>query len=119
LRGRVQADAGHARRLAAHPWDKGAPTSSISRAAQARGLFFDSTNSNTVSGSTGPAVVLQIRQPQPHGCGSAAQAIEHNLECLDIGAVLGARAHTVWIGDGGNFPASCTSAARSIATSTA
>jgi L-rhamnose isomerase/sugar isomerase len=32
------------------------------------------------------------------------QAIEHNLECLEIGAALGARAHTVWIGDGGNFP---------------
>jgi L-rhamnose isomerase/sugar isomerase len=32
------------------------------------------------------------------------QAIDHNLECLAIGRDLGARSHTVWIGDGGNFP---------------
>ena len=28
----------------------------------------------------------------------------HNLECIQIGQQLGARSHTVWIGDGGNFP---------------
>src|SRR5262249_16497950 len=32
------------------------------------------------------------------------QAIEHNLECIEIGKKLGSKAHTVWIGDGGNFP---------------
>jgi L-rhamnose isomerase/sugar isomerase len=32
------------------------------------------------------------------------QAIQHNLECLELGEKLGARSHTVWIGDGGNFP---------------
>jgi L-rhamnose isomerase/sugar isomerase len=36
--------------------------------------------------------------------GVRGQAIEHNLECLRIGQALGSRAHTVWIGDGGNFP---------------
>ena len=32
------------------------------------------------------------------------QAVEHNIECLELGLSLGARSHTVWIGDGGNFP---------------
>ena len=32
------------------------------------------------------------------------QAVAHNLECLEIGKKLGARSHTVWVGDGGNFP---------------
>jgi L-rhamnose isomerase/sugar isomerase len=30
--------------------------------------------------------------------------MEHNLECLRLGVKLGARSHTVWVGDGGNFP---------------
>jgi L-rhamnose isomerase/sugar isomerase len=32
------------------------------------------------------------------------QAIDHNLECIEIGKALGSKAITVWIGDGGNFP---------------
>jgi L-rhamnose isomerase/sugar isomerase len=32
------------------------------------------------------------------------QAVEHNLHCIALGTKLGARSHTVWIGDGGNFP---------------
>src|SRR5688572_29045396 len=32
------------------------------------------------------------------------QAIEHNLECIEIGRKLGSRALTVWIADGANFP---------------
>ncbi|HUK91840.1 MAG TPA: sugar isomerase, partial [Blastocatellia bacterium] len=32
------------------------------------------------------------------------QAIDHNIECIEIGKALGSKALTVWIGDGGNFP---------------
>ena len=32
------------------------------------------------------------------------QAVEHNIECIEIGKVLGSKALTVWIADGGNFP---------------
>jgi len=32
------------------------------------------------------------------------QAIAHNLDCIRIGQILGSRALTLWIGDGGNFP---------------
>src|SRR5204863_8362424 len=36
--------------------------------------------------------------------GTLAQAIEHNLECIEIGRKLGSSALTVWIADGSNFP---------------
>ena len=32
------------------------------------------------------------------------QAVEHNIECIEIGETLGSKALTVWIGDGSNFP---------------
>ena len=32
------------------------------------------------------------------------QAIEHNIECIEIGKTIGSKALTVWIGDGSNFP---------------
>ena len=32
------------------------------------------------------------------------QAVEHNIECIEIGEKLGARDLTVWVGDGTNFP---------------
>jgi L-rhamnose isomerase / sugar isomerase len=31
------------------------------------------------------------------------QAVEHNVECIELGQKIGSKAHTVWIGDGGNF----------------
>ena len=32
-----------------------------------------------------------------------AQAIAHNIDCIEIGRKLGSKALTVWIGDGSNF----------------
>ena len=32
------------------------------------------------------------------------QAIENNLECIEIGKRLDSKALTVWVGDGSNFP---------------
>ena len=33
-----------------------------------------------------------------------AQAVEHNIECIELGRALGSKALTVWVGDGANFP---------------
>ena len=86
------------------PWDKPENAAELRAFAAARGLFFDSMNSNTFQD--------QPRQKHSYKFGSLThtdpavrrQAVEHNLECLAIGLQLGARSHTVWIGDGGNFP---------------
>jgi len=36
--------------------------------------------------------------------GTREQAIAHNIECIELGRVLGSKSITVWIADGSNFP---------------
>jgi L-rhamnose isomerase / sugar isomerase len=86
------------------PWDKAANLVELRAFAHARGLFFDSMNSNTFQDQPGQPLSYKFGSLSHTDPAVRRQAIEHNLECLDIGAALGARAHTVWIGDGGNFP---------------
>ena len=61
-------------------------------------------NSNTFQDQPGQPLSYKFGSLSHTDAAVRRQAIEHNLECLEIGAALGARAHTVWIGDGGNFP---------------
>lgn len=86
------------------PWDKAANLVDLRAFAHARGLFFDSVNSNTFQDQPGQPLSYKFGSLSHTDPAVRRQAIKHNLECLDIGATLGARAHTVWIGDGGNFP---------------
>jgi L-rhamnose isomerase/sugar isomerase len=61
-------------------------------------------NSNTFQDQLGQKLSYKfgsLTHPDPS---VRRQAIEHNLHCLELGVKLGARSHTVWIGDGGNFP---------------
>jgi hypothetical protein len=69
-----------------------------------RGLFFDSMNSNTFQDQPDQTHSYKYGSLTHTDAAVRRQAVEHNLECLSIGQQLGARAHTVWIGDGGNFP---------------
>jgi len=86
------------------PWDKCSDWRELREAAAGYGLAFDAMNSNTFSDQPG--------QPQSYKFGSLthtdaatrAQAVAHNLECIEIGQALGSTALTVWIGDGSNFP---------------
>jgi L-rhamnose isomerase / sugar isomerase len=85
------------------PWDRPDRAADLGAALRARGLHVASTNSNTFQD--------QPDQPHSYKFGSLThtdaavrrQAVEHNLECLELAAALGASAHTVWIGDGSNF----------------
>ena len=85
------------------PWDK-APVADLKAKAEAMGLGFDAMNSNTFQDQP------QQRHSYKHGSVSNAeaatrtQAVEHNLETIEIGAALGSKALTVWVGDGSNFP---------------
>ena len=86
------------------PWDKPDSTTELREVAADLGLHFDAMNSNTFQDQ--PEQELSYRfgsltHPDP---AIRNQAIEHNIECIEIGRSLGSRAHTVWIGDGGNFP---------------
>ncbi len=86
------------------PWDKTDNPGELRAFAHARGLFIDSMNSNTFQDQAGQPLSYKFGSLSHTDAAVRRQAIEHNLECLEIGAALGARAHTVWIGDGGNFP---------------
>jgi len=86
------------------PWDRPANAAELRSFAVSRGLFFDSMNSNTFQDQPDQAHSYKYGSLTHTDAAVRRQAVEHNLECLSIGQQLGARAHTVWIGDGGNFP---------------
>jgi L-rhamnose isomerase / sugar isomerase len=86
------------------PWDKITDAKAVRQHAEQLGLGFDAVNSNTFQD--------QANQPQSYRYGSLThtapavrdQAIAHNIECIELGKMLGSKALTVWIGDGTNFP---------------
>jgi L-rhamnose isomerase / sugar isomerase len=86
------------------PWDKPENAAELRSFAVSRGLFFDSMNSNTFQDQPGQNLSYKYGSLTHTDAAVRRQAVEHNLECLAIGQQLGARSHTVWIGDGGNFP---------------
>ena len=86
------------------PWDRPDYPGDLREFARSRGLRFDAMNSNTFQDQPGQKLSYKfgsLTHPDP---AVRQQAIDHNLECIEIGKVLGSKAHTVWIGDGGNFP---------------
>ena len=86
------------------PWDKPKSVDKLKSFAKERELSFDAMNSNTFQD--------QLDQKHSYKYGSLShsdysvrkQAIEHNLECIEIGKQIGSKALTVWVGDGSNFP---------------
>ncbi|WP_095082208.1 L-rhamnose catabolism isomerase [Mesorhizobium sophorae] len=85
------------------PWDKADPNR-LKQAASRFGLGFDAMNSNTFSDAKDQALSYKFGSLSHADAGTRRQAVEHNLECIEIGKTLGSRALTVWIGDGSNFP---------------
>lgn len=85
------------------PWDK-APAADLRAKAEALGLGFDAMNSNTFQDQPGQALSYKYGSLSHTDAATRAQAVEHNLECIEIGKAVGSKALTVWIGDGSNFP---------------
>ena len=86
------------------PWDKVSDYDALRTEAASLGLGFDAVNSNTFQD--------QPQQAHSYATGSLSstdpavrqQAVDHNIECIEIGRKLGATDLTVWVGDGTNFP---------------
>jgi L-rhamnose isomerase / sugar isomerase len=85
------------------PWDKADPKVLNDKAASL-GLGFDAMNSNTFSDAADQAYSYKYGSLSHKDAATRAQAIEHNIECIELGDALGSKALTVWIGDGSNFP---------------
>ena len=90
------------------PWDSCSDWDALRDAATQIGLGFDAINSNTFSDYPLP----DGSAPRSYKFGSLthtdaatrAQAVAHNIECIQIGRKLGSKALTIWVGDGSNFP---------------
>ncbi len=85
------------------PWDKQDP-SRLKAHASALGLGFDAMNSNTFSDGADQTHSYKYGSLSHNDAATRRQAVEHNIECIEIGNALGSKALTVWIGDGSNFP---------------
>ncbi len=86
------------------PWDRPDDPAALRAFAAARGLRFDAMNSNTFQDQAGQPLSYKFGSLTHPDRAVREQAVAHNIECIEIGRTLGSKAHTVWIGDGGNFP---------------
>lgn len=85
------------------PWDKEDPAL-LREKAEEVGLGFDAMNSNTFQDQPDQAHSYKFGSLSHTEAATRRQAVEHNLECIEIGQQIGSTALTVWIGDGSNFP---------------
>lgn len=86
------------------PWDTCSDWGELRDAAQAADLTFDAINSNTFSDQNGQAHSYKFGSLSHTDAATRAQAVAHNMDCIEIGQRLGSKALTVWVGDGSNFP---------------
>lgn len=85
------------------PWDKADPVAMKAKADE-YGLGFDAMNSNTFQDQPDQAHSYKFGSLSHNDAVTRQQAVDHNIECIEIGKTLGSNALTVWIGDGSNFP---------------
>lgn len=86
------------------PWDTPSDYKAIKEKAKALNIRFDSVNSNTFQDQK------DARNSYKYGSLSNTtyeireQAVQHNLEVINIGDKLGSKSLTVWLADGACFP---------------
>ncbi|MFN4140566.1 L-rhamnose catabolism isomerase [Aestuariivirga sp.] len=86
------------------PWDKVSDYNALRQEAASHELGFDAVNSNTFQDQKAQPLSYKFGSLTHVDAGTRRQAVEHNLECIEIGRQLGSTALTVWIADGSNFP---------------
>lgn len=86
------------------PWDEPEDAAALRELAAGYGLGFDAMNSNTFQDQPAQELSYKFGSLTHTDAGVRAQAVAHNLHCIEVGQALGSRALTVWIGDGGNLP---------------
>lgn len=86
------------------PWDRATDFKALKEHAEQLNLAFDAVNSNTFQDQRGQPLSYKYGSLTHTDPAVRAQAIEHNLDVIRIGQILGSKALTLWIGDGANFP---------------
>ncbi|MFZ1429634.1 MAG: L-rhamnose catabolism isomerase [Geminicoccaceae bacterium] len=85
------------------PWDKVDDVGGLVELARSLGLGFDAVNSNTFQDQPGQRHSYKFGSLTHTDPAVREQAVQHNLECIEIGRRLGSKALTVWLADGANF----------------
>jgi L-rhamnose isomerase / sugar isomerase len=86
------------------PWDKISDARAVRERAEQLGIGFDAVNSNTFQDQANQAYSYRHGSLTHTSAAVREQAVQHNIDCIQLGKALGSRAITVWIGDGTNFP---------------
>jgi L-rhamnose isomerase/sugar isomerase len=86
------------------PWDKPTDAKELRQKADDLGLAFDAVNSNTFQDQQGQEHTYKYGSLTANDAATRAQAVAHNIDCIELGRALGSKALTVWVGDGANFP---------------
>jgi L-rhamnose isomerase / sugar isomerase len=86
------------------PWDRTDDFKALRERGRELGLAFDAMNSNTFQDQIGQKLSYKFGSLTHTDPAVRAQAVAHNIDCIEAGKLLGSKALTVWIGDGANFP---------------
>lgn len=86
------------------PWDRVEDFAELRQQADSFGMGWAAVNSNTFQDQPGQVHSYKYGSLSHTAPAVREQAIAHNLECIEWGRALGARALTVWVGDGANHP---------------
>ncbi|GGX99834.1 L-rhamnose catabolism isomerase [Massilia dura] len=86
------------------PWDRTDDPAALKELADGYGLGFDAVNSNTFQDQQGQEHTYKYGSLTAQSGAARAQAVQHNIDCIELGRKLGSKALTVWVGDGANFP---------------
>jgi L-rhamnose isomerase/sugar isomerase len=86
------------------PWDRVEDPDELREEAAHLGLGFDAVNSNTFQDQPDQTWSYKFGSLTHTDAVVREKAIEHNIDCIEIGKRLGSKAITVWIADGSNFP---------------
>ncbi|MEZ4956457.1 MAG: TIM barrel protein [Saprospiraceae bacterium] len=86
------------------PWDIPKDTLAIKELAASHGIVFDAVNSNTFQDQAGQADSYKFGSLCHTSSAVREQAVQHNMEVIDIGEKLGSKSITVWLADGSAFP---------------
>jgi L-rhamnose isomerase/sugar isomerase len=92
-------------RISLHiPWDLPEKVAGIRKLGRQVGLKFGAMNSNTFEDHPGQPHSYQFGSLSHTDSAVRRQAIEHNIQCVELGKALGSDALVIWLADGTNFP---------------
>lgn len=86
------------------PWDIPTDAAATRQQAEELGIRFDAVNSNTFQDHKGQKYSYKFGSLSHTKEEVRKQAVDHNLEVIEYGKMLGSKAITIWLADGSNFP---------------